>query len=133
MASSDGSISSEATTGGGKKGNYELSVSGGTSLQEVLQVDLPRHGAFYSQRRAHPFRAHARQQGNVRPQLRGTLTSARSPRHDQTYKGASEVFEPIPYTNTSRLASVCPATIARQAALKNSSSRSAAPTDLFFC
>ena len=59
-----------------------------------------------------------------------TLASARSPRRDQAYGGASDVFEPISSTNISRPASMCPSTIARQAALKNSS-RSAAPTDLF--
>jgi hypothetical protein len=65
------------------------------------------------------------------PQLRGTLASARFPRRDQTYRGASDVLEPISSTNTSRFASRPPATRARQAALSHSS-LSLAPTDLFF-
>ncbi len=65
------------------------------------------------------------------PQLRGTEQSARSPRRDQAYRGASEVLVEHSSTNTSRSASISPATITRQAALKNSS-LSLAPTDLFF-
>src|SRR5215207_9175565 len=65
------------------------------------------------------------------PQLRGTLANARSPLRDQAYKGANDVFEPISSTNTSRWGPISPATSTRQATFKNSS-RSAAPTDLFF-
>jgi hypothetical protein len=65
------------------------------------------------------------------PQLRGALHGARSPLRDQAYSGAREMFAPISSTNTSRAASIAPATKARQAALRNSS-RSPAPTDLFF-
>jgi hypothetical protein len=64
-------------------------------------------------------------------QLRGTLASARSPRLDQACRGASEVLVPISSTNTSWPASRPWVTNARQAALSHSS-RSAAPTDLFF-
>src|SRR3712207_6550832 len=65
------------------------------------------------------------------PQLRGAEQSARSPLGDQAYSGRSETFVEHSSTNTKRLACVVPATIARQAALRNSS-RSLAPTDLFF-
>jgi len=66
------------------------------------------------------------------PQLRGAEQHARSPRLDHAYSGESEMFAPHSSTNTKRLASIPSATKARQAALKNSS-RSVAPTDLFFC
>ena len=65
------------------------------------------------------------------PQLRGAFAGARSPRLDQAYSGTREMFAPHSSTNTRRLASIPPTTIALQAALKNSS-RSAAPSDLFF-
>ena len=66
------------------------------------------------------------------PQLRGTLKRARSPLGDQAYRGASEVCAPHSSTKTKRPTSILPATITRQAALSHSS-RSLAPTDLFFC
>src|SRR5215213_7384426 len=56
--------------------------------QRPLQVgleDLPRGRPFDRQAWAHPFRAHARQQGDVRSPIRGTLARARSPRLDQAY------------------------------------------------
>ena len=65
------------------------------------------------------------------PQLRGALPKALSPLRDQAYSEESETLEPISSTNTKRSASMCPATEARQAALRNSS-RSLAPSDLFF-
>src|SRR5829696_3515610 len=65
------------------------------------------------------------------PQLRGELPKARFPLGDQAYSGESETLVPLSSTNTRRLASTSPATISRQAALRNSS-RSAAPNDLFF-
>jgi hypothetical protein len=65
------------------------------------------------------------------PQLRGVRQKARSPLRDQAYSETSETLAPISSTNTRRLASMCPATSTRQATLKNSS-RSVAPTDLFF-
>jgi hypothetical protein len=57
---------------------------------------------------------------------------ARSPRGDQACRGASEVLAPISSTNTKRTASRASATSVRQAALRNSSSRSLAPIVLFF-
>jgi hypothetical protein len=95
--------------------------------------DLPRGRAFDRQARTHPSQAHARQQGDViAPQLRGTLASARSPRLDQAYRGASEVFVPISSTNHQPLRLQTPGhQRARQAALSHSS-LSLAPTDLFF-
>ena len=66
------------------------------------------------------------------PQLRGAFAGgARSPRLDQAYSGTTEMFAPHSSTNTRRLASIPRMTIALQATLKNSS-RSAAPSDLFF-
>jgi hypothetical protein len=65
------------------------------------------------------------------PQLRGVLHGARSPLRNQAYNGDREMFVPISSTNTSRTVSIAPATKAHQAALRNSS-RSPAPTDLFF-
>src|SRR5215213_9746347 len=65
------------------------------------------------------------------PQLRGAEHGARSPRLDQAQRDVSEVLAPISSTKTKRSGSMLPATITRQAALKNSS-RSLAPTDLFF-
>ena len=64
------------------------------------------------------------------PQLRGAEQCARSPLGDQAYSGRSETFVEHSSTNTKRSACVVSATIARQAALRNSS-RSEAPTDLF--
>src|SRR5215212_9115678 len=80
-----------------------------------------------------PIPQSVRLQSNVTflPQLRGAEQRARSPRLDQAYSGRSETFVEHSSTNTKRSASVVPATIARQAALRNSS-RSEAPTDLFF-
>src|SRR5215212_7108716 len=65
------------------------------------------------------------------PQLRGAEQYARSPLGDQAYSGRSETFVEHSSTNTKRSACVVSATIARQTALRNSS-RSLAPTDLFF-
>ena len=65
------------------------------------------------------------------PRLRGTSQRARSPLGAQAYSGASDVFVPISSTKTSRLWSSARATNTRQAILKNSS-RSEAPTRLFF-
>ena len=65
------------------------------------------------------------------PQLRATSKRARSPRRDQAYKGASEVLVPVSSTKIKRSDPMAAATMTRQAALKNSS-RSLAPTDLFF-
>ncbi len=70
------------------------------------------------------------------PRLRGTDLKALWPFSAQAYiedseVEDSEVFVPISSTKTSRLASTCSATITLQAALKNSS-RSVAPSDLFF-
>jgi hypothetical protein len=65
------------------------------------------------------------------PQLRGAEQGARSPLRDQAYNGRSEVFVPHSSTNTKRSAPMLPATIVFQAALSHSS-RSLAPTDLFF-
>ena len=65
------------------------------------------------------------------PQLRGEEQCARSPLGDQAYSGRSETFVEHSSTNTKRSACVVPATVARQAALRNSS-RSLAPTRLFF-
>ena len=79
-----------------------------------------------------PVVSSERYQVTFAPQLRGTLASARSPRLDQAYRDASEVFVPISSTNTSRFTSRPPATRTRQAALSDSS-LSLAPIDLFFC
>src|SRR3712207_2260921 len=79
----------------------------------------------------YPRASCCREQGDVLPQLRGAQQSARSPLGDQAYSGRSETFVEHSSTNTKRLACVVPATIARQAALRNSS-RSLAPTALFF-
>ncbi len=65
------------------------------------------------------------------PQLRGALAKARSPLRDQAYSGRSETFVEHSSTNTKRSAPMLRATNALQAALR-SSSRSVAPTDLFF-
>ena len=66
------------------------------------------------------------------PQLRGAEQRARSPRLDHAYSGRSEtVRRALVLKNTKRSASVVRAITARQAALRNSS-RSEAPTDLFF-
>ena len=65
------------------------------------------------------------------PQFLGTFACALSPLRDQAYSGESETLAPISSTNTSRPAYIPPQTKALQAALRNSS-RSAAPSDLFF-
>ena len=65
------------------------------------------------------------------PQLRGASPRARSSVQAQAYSGESEVFAPHSSTNTRRSVSISPAVSNLQAALKNSS-RSAAPSDLFF-
>src|SRR5215212_11733389 len=65
------------------------------------------------------------------PQLLGTAQRARSPRLDQAYSERGETFVEHSSTNTKRSACVVSAIIARQSALRNSS-RSEAPTDLFF-
>jgi hypothetical protein len=88
-------------------------------------------GPFDRERRPHPLRAHARKQRDVLPQLRGALADARSPRLDQAYSGTREMFAPHSSTKTKRSGPVSAATVPRQAALKNSS-RSVAPSDLFF-
>ena len=67
------------------------------------------------------------------PRLRGALAWARSPRRAHAKSEQSAVLEPISSTNTGRPASIpaSPATSVLQAALRNSS-RSSAPSDLFF-
>jgi hypothetical protein len=65
-------------------------------------------------------------------QFLGVLPKARCPLGDQPYSSESETLVPISSTNTSLSASTSPATNSRQAALRNYSSRSAAPSDLFF-
>ena len=62
------------------------------------------------------------------PQFLKVLPKARFPLRDQAYSAESETLAPISSTNTRRSASTSPATICRQANLKNSS-RSPAPSD----
>jgi hypothetical protein len=104
--------------------------------QDPLQVgleDLPRRSALDRQAQG-PRPSSVMLASSVRflPQFLGALPKVRcSPLRDQAYSADSETLAPISSTNTSRLVSTSSATKTRQAALKNSS-RSAAPSDLFF-
>jgi hypothetical protein len=116
--------------------HHDLSTTPQRRSQEALQVgleDLPRRCALNRQARPPEALSRDARQSRVTflPQLRGVLPKALAPLRDQAYSGESETLAPISSTNTSRSASTFPATSILQAALRNSS-RSPAPSDLFF-